>query len=283
MLVGFSYGAPSVMAAAALALQPAADRALMESLGHLAGVVTLGCGMRVRSEGELVDVGRRLKGGASRSTAQDGYGGCDSQGFVEAFERASLPLCMLHGRPGGLCRHLRAGARTQDGRVAPRRGPSHAISLRRGRGHPRGVVGRLAPRALRGRAPRARRPRRRPHTVKIQLLVILSVEYNLLHQRVYITERRETLSHFSLSPHADGSRIRVLLVYGKGCVPCIWINHPKIRSISTFGEVFELFAEACRRLKTFYPLTIHDLRGTNTRSVLHRGILYRHAELLLVL
>ena len=97
VLVGFSYGAPSVMAAAALALQPAADRSLAESLGQLAGVVTLGCGMRVRPEGELVDVGRRLKGGASRSTAQDGYGGCDSQGCVEAFERASLPLCMLHG------------------------------------------------------------------------------------------------------------------------------------------------------------------------------------------
>jgi len=97
VLVGFSYGGPTVMAAAAMALLPAADPLHAEALGHMAGVVTLGCGMRVRPQGDLVEVGRQLKGGASRAAAHEGYQGCDSQGCVEAFEGAGLPLCMVHG------------------------------------------------------------------------------------------------------------------------------------------------------------------------------------------
>ena len=97
VLVGFSYGGPTVMAAAAMALLPAADPYHVQALGRMAGVVTLGCGMRVRPEGDLVEVGRQLKGGASRAAAHEGYLGCDSQGCVEAFEAAGLPLCMVHG------------------------------------------------------------------------------------------------------------------------------------------------------------------------------------------
>ena len=67
VLVGFSFGGPSSMAAACLALT--SDRPAFRAFGPLAGVVTLGTGLRVGMEGsnELADIGRALKGGASRA------------------------------------------------------------------------------------------------------------------------------------------------------------------------------------------------------------------------
>ena len=64
----------------------------------MAGVVTLGTGLRVGLGGcqQLEEIGRELKGGASRATPKE-YHGSDSESCVRAFALASLPLLMVHG------------------------------------------------------------------------------------------------------------------------------------------------------------------------------------------
>ena len=69
VLCGFSFGGPSVMAAAALGVSSDAlgDAALGAGLAPLAGVVTMGCGLRVgkRGSAELREIGLGLVGGCS--------------------------------------------------------------------------------------------------------------------------------------------------------------------------------------------------------------------------
>jgi pimeloyl-ACP methyl ester carboxylesterase len=116
VLVGFSFGGPAVMAAAATALAATADadegdggdgdrsatgaaseRGLAHSsMGPLAGVVTMGCGLRVAVGSGLEAIGVQLKGGASKARPRD-YGGTDSAACTRAFAAAQLPLLMVHG------------------------------------------------------------------------------------------------------------------------------------------------------------------------------------------
>ena len=101
VVVGFSFGGPSVMAAGALAVSADGDDAPgvadVSGLCPLAGVVTLGCGMRVGTESSEAfrAIGLRMVG-SSRSCPHD-YGGVDSEGCVDAFAAAGLPLAMIHG------------------------------------------------------------------------------------------------------------------------------------------------------------------------------------------
>ena len=102
VLIGFSFGGPSTMAAAAIAVTPddGASAAATGATGltPIAGVVTLGCGMRVDHRGSeaFKDIGNRLVGGASRARPHD-YGGVDSESCVDAYAAAGLPLAMIHG------------------------------------------------------------------------------------------------------------------------------------------------------------------------------------------
>ena len=91
VLVGFSFGGPSSMAAAKASLTDPGH-----SLGPLAGVVTLGTGLRTAYGGSLVQLGKSLRGGASRSEPHD-YGGLDSEACVDAYAAVGLPLLMAHG------------------------------------------------------------------------------------------------------------------------------------------------------------------------------------------
>ena len=99
VLVGFSFGGPAVMAASALA---AAGGELPGSPAHgiapLAGVVTIGCGLRVGKQGSaaIKEIGARLVGGASKSRPHE-YFGLDSESCVDAYAAAGVPLCMIHG------------------------------------------------------------------------------------------------------------------------------------------------------------------------------------------
>ena len=93
VLVGFSFGGPSSMAAAKASLTGPGGR---HALGPLAGVVTLGTGLRTAHGGSLVKLGKSLRGGASRSEPHD-YGGLDSEACVDAYAAAGLPLLMAHG------------------------------------------------------------------------------------------------------------------------------------------------------------------------------------------
>ena len=101
-VVGFSFGGPSSMAAGAVAVAAdggaAAAAAGATGLTPLAGVVTIGCGMRVDHRGSAAfkAIGNRLVGGASRARPHD-YGGVDSESCVDAYAVAGLPLCMIHG------------------------------------------------------------------------------------------------------------------------------------------------------------------------------------------
>ena len=102
VLVGFSFGGPSTMAAAALAVLDdggvAATAAGASGLAPLAGVVTIGCGMRVDHGGSAAfkAIGNALVGGASRARPHD-YGGLDSESCVDTYAAAGLPFAMIHG------------------------------------------------------------------------------------------------------------------------------------------------------------------------------------------
>ena len=102
VLVGFSFGGPSVMAAGALAVLNdgggAAAAAGATGLSPLSGVVTMGCGARVGHTGSewFKDIGRRLVGGASKALPHE-YNGVDSESCVDIYASAGLPLAMIHG------------------------------------------------------------------------------------------------------------------------------------------------------------------------------------------
>ena len=106
--VGFSYGGPAVMAAAAMALLASAAAAAAAAaegaegsgcseclhavaLGRMAGVVTLGCGMRVRPQGDLVEVGRAIVSMAIVSTAIVSIAGRPSRGVSASSRGACNP------------------------------------------------------------------------------------------------------------------------------------------------------------------------------------------------
>ena len=102
VLVGFSFGGPSTMAAGALAVLPdggvTAAAAGASGVAPISGVVTIGCGMRVDHTGTAAfkDMGNRLVGGASRARPHH-YNGVDSESCVDAYAAAGLPLAMIHG------------------------------------------------------------------------------------------------------------------------------------------------------------------------------------------
>jgi len=101
VLLGFSFGSPAVLAAAALSCAAASRRsneAEPAFIGPLAGVISLSGGLRVAVDGtpEVVSIGDKLKGGASRSRPKE-YGGVDSEGCVAALASAGVPLLLTHG------------------------------------------------------------------------------------------------------------------------------------------------------------------------------------------
>ena len=67
-------------------------------IGPLAGVITMGTGLRVGLDGTdaIKQIGDGLVGGASRALPKQ-YGQLDSEGCVSAFASAGLPLMMIHG------------------------------------------------------------------------------------------------------------------------------------------------------------------------------------------
>ncbi|KAL1519110.1 hypothetical protein AB1Y20_003375 [Prymnesium parvum] len=69
-----------------------------QDLGPLAGVVSLSGGLRVAVDGSahFIEIGDRLRGGASRSRPKE-YAGCDSESCVQSLARASVPLLLTHG------------------------------------------------------------------------------------------------------------------------------------------------------------------------------------------
>eukprot|EP00965_Chrysotila_dentata_P180337 5953813-Pleurochrysis_carterae.AAC.3 len=75
VLIGFSYGGPSVMAAAALSL----SGDVASSLGPLGAVLTLATGQRIEGEDGV------------------SYSGLDSVSCVVALARHNVPLLMVHG------------------------------------------------------------------------------------------------------------------------------------------------------------------------------------------
>ena len=74
------------------------SRAERCSLGPLLGVISLSGGLRVAIDGsaELIRIGDRLEGGASRSRPKD-YAGCDSESCVRALADAGVPVLFTHG------------------------------------------------------------------------------------------------------------------------------------------------------------------------------------------